>query len=245
MSSTHISPLASYRGSSSAMDRRGWNLGLAFQEVFTIVVRVRYNRQAVTNAESFRAEMKKLLRVAEQEARSRGYSAEDVKQVIFALVAFLDESVLGSRNPVFVDWPRLPLQAELFGHQVAGEMFFQELQKVLNRPDSHEVSDLLEVYSLCLLLGFKGRYAAGGSGDLRSVMTAVREKIRRIRGSSAILSPRGMIPADAVRLTQSDPWVRKLGVGSVVAVVVALLMFVLFKLLLVYGATAISDAAAK
>jgi len=245
MSSTHISPLASYRGSSSAMDRRGWNLGLAFQEVFTIVVRVRYNRQAVTNAESFRAEMKKLLRVAEQEARSRGYSAEDVKQVIFALVAFLDESVLGSRNPVFVDWPRLPLQAELFGHQVAGEMFFQELQKVLNRPDSHEVSDLLEVYSLCLLLGFKGRYAAGGSGDLRSVMAAVREKIRRIRGSSAILSPRGMIPADAVRLTQSDPWVRKLGVGSVVAVVVALLMFVLFKLLLVYGATAISDAAAK
>jgi len=245
MSSTHISPLASYRGSSSAMDRRGWNLGLAFQEVFTIVVRVRYNRQAVTNAESFRAEMKKLLRVAEQEARSRGYSAEDVKQVIFALVAFLDESVLGSRNPVFVDWPRLPLQAELFGHQVAGEMFFQELQKVLNRPDSHEVSDLLEVYSLCLLLGFKGRYAAGGSGDLRSVMAAVREKIRRIRGSSATLSPRGMIPADAVRLTQSDPWVRKLGIGSVIAVVVALLMFVSFKLLLMYGAAAVSSVAAK
>jgi len=75
---------------------------------------------------------------AEQEARSRGCSAEDVKQVIFAVVAFLDESALGCRNPVFADWPRLPLQAEFYGHQVAGEIFFQELQKAMNRPDSVE-----------------------------------------------------------------------------------------------------------
>src|SRR5580700_9838561 len=176
MSSTHASPLGSYRGSSPALDRRGWNLALGFQEVFTAIVRLRYNRQAVSDAESFRAQMKQALRVAEQEARSRGCNAEDVKQVIFAVVAFLDESVLTSRNPVFVNWPRRPLQAELFGHQVAGEMFYQELQKTLNRNDSQETADLLEVYYLCLLLGFKGRYAAGG--DLRSIMAAVEEKIR-------------------------------------------------------------------
>jgi type VI secretion system protein ImpK len=183
--------------------------------------------------------------VAEQEARSRGYSPEDVKQVIFALVAFLDESVLSSRNPAFADWPRLPLQAEMFGHQLAGEIFFQELQKALNRSDSHELSDLLEVYSLCLLLGFKGRYAAGGAGDLRSLMSSAQEKIRRIRGSSAMLSPRGMIPADAVRLVQSDPWVRKLAIGSVAAVVTSIVLFVLFKLLLVYGAAALSNVATR
>jgi type VI secretion system protein ImpK len=245
MGSGHISPLASYKGSSSAMDRRGWNLALAFQEVFTIVGRVRFNRQAVSNADSFRAEMKKLLRVADQEARSRGYTAEDVKQVIFALVAFLDESVLSSRNPAFADWPRLPLQAEMFGHQLAGEIFFQELQKTLNRPDSHEVSDLLEVYCLCLLLGFKGRYAAGGAGELRSMISATQEKIRRIRGSSGALSPRGMIPADAVRLIQSDPWVRKLAIGSITAVVTTLVLFVIFKLSLIYGAASLSNIAAK
>ena len=245
MGTSRISPLASYRGSSSAMDRRGWNLALEFQEVFTIIVRVRYNRQAVTNGESFRAEMKKHLRVAEQKARQRGYSAEDVKQVIFALVAFLDESVLSSRNPAFSDWPRLPLQAEMFGHQLAGEIFFQELQKALNRPDTNEVSDLLEVYGLCMLLGFKGRYAAGGAGDLRSIMAAVQEKIRRIRGTSTVLSPRGMIPADAVRLTQSDPWVRKLLIGSLVAVAASVVLFIAFKLLLIYGASTISSVAAR
>jgi type VI secretion system protein ImpK len=233
---TRISPLASYRGSSSAMDRRGWNLALEFQEVFTIIVRVRYNRQAVTNGESFRTEMKKHLRVAQEKARQRGYSPEDTKQAIFALVGFLDESVLSSRNPAFADWARLPLQAEMFGTQLAGEVFFQELQNALNRPDTNELSDLLEVYCLCLLLGFKGRYAAGGSGDLRSMIAAAQEKIRRIRGSSPVLSPRGMIPADAVRLTQSDPWVRKLFIGSIVAVAGSIVLFAVFKLLLYYGA---------
>jgi type VI secretion system protein ImpK len=243
MSSPHISPLASYRGSSSAMDRRGWNLALEFQEVLTIVVRVRYNRQAVTDAHSFREEMKKHLRVAEQRARSRGYSEEDVKRVIFAVVAFLDESVLSSRNPTFSDWPRLPLQAELFGNQLAGEVFFQELQRILNRQDSNETADLLEVFGLCLLLGFKGRYAAGGSGDLRSVQVAVREKLRRIRGSSGALSPRGMIPADAVRLVQADPWVRRLLIAAIATTAITVVFGIMFKLILLYGASAVSAAA--
>jgi type VI secretion system protein ImpK len=236
MGTGHVSPLASYRGSSSAMDRRGWNLALEFQEVFTIVGRVRYNRQAVSDANAFRAEMKKHLRMAEERVRGRGYPPEDVKQVIFAVVAFLDESVLSSRNPTFSDWPRLPLQAELFGNQLGGELFFSELQKLMNRSDSNEVGDLLEVYGLCLLLGFKGRYAAGGAGDLKAMKMGVQEKLRRIRGSSGVLSPRGMIPADAVRLVQSDPWMRKLVIATIATVSVTIVAGLLFKLILIYGA---------
>jgi type VI secretion system protein ImpK len=224
------------------MDRRGWNLALGFQEVFTAVVRLRYNRQAVLDADTFRAQMRQALRVAEQEARTRGASAEDVKQVIFAVVAFLDESVLTSRNPVFVNWPRLPLQAELFGHQLAGEIFFQELQKSLNRSDSQETADLLEVYYLCMLLGFKGRYAAGG--DLRSVMAATQEKIRRIRGPIGALSPRGAIPADAVRMVQTDRVSRWLGRAALITAGLVLVLFFLYKLVLMSGASSLSALAA-
>ena len=117
------------------------------------------------------------------------------------------------------------------------------MQKVLNRPDSNEVADLLEVYGLCLLLGFKGRYAAGGSGDLRAAHVAVREKIRRIRGSSGALSPRGMIPADAVRLVQTDPWVRRLFIAMIATTAVTVVFGIMFKLILVYGASAMSAAA--
>lgn len=242
MSSGQITPLGSYRGSSPALDRRGWNLALGFQEIFTAVVRLRYNRQAVQDAEAFRAQIRQALRVAEQEARSRGSSPDDVRQVIFAVVAFLDESVLSSGNPVFANWPRLPLQAELFGNQLAGEIFFQELQKTLSRNDSIETADLLEVYYLCLLLGFKGRYAAGG--DLRSIMAAIDEKIRRVRGPVGPLSPRGAIPADAVRLGQSDRWSSILGKTAIVTVIVAVVAFVVFKVLLMSGASSLSGLVA-
>jgi len=242
-SSTPVAPKGSYRGSNPALDRRVWNLALSFQEIFTAIVRLRYNRQAVPNSEAFRAQMKQALRVAEQELRSRGVGAEDAKQAIFAVVAFLDESVLSSSNPVFSNWPRLPLQAELYGHQLAGEVFFQELQKTLNRNDSVETADLLEVYYLCLLLGFKGRYAAGG--DLHAIKAAAQDKIQRVRGPAGPLSPRGAIPADAVRLAHSDPWVRRLGFGAAGAFALALLLFLVFKFMLVSGASDLAALAAQ
>jgi type VI secretion system protein ImpK len=130
----------------------------------------------------------------------------------------------------------------LFGHQLAGEMFYQELQKTLSRSDSQETADLLEVYYLCLLLGFKGRYAAGG--DLRSITAAIQEKIRRVRGPAGSLSPRGAIPADAVRLMQSDRWSSILGKASLIIVGLALVFFVLFKIFLMSGASALSGLVA-
>src|SRR5437868_5175543 len=133
----------------------------------------------------------------------------------------------------------------MFGHQLAGEVFFQELQKALARPDSSEVTDLLEVYQLCLLLGFKGKYAAGGAGELRSIMTTVNEKIHRVRGTSMLLSPRGTIPADAVRVVQADAWLRKLGYGSVALVCVAAVLFVMFTFVLMQGASELSSIASQ
>jgi type VI secretion system protein ImpK len=141
-----------------------------------------------------------------------------------------------------VNWPRLPLQAELFGHQLAGEIFFQELQKALNRSDSQETADLLEVYYLCLLLGFKGRYAAGG--DLRSMMAATQEKIRRIRGPLGALSPRGAIPADAVRMSHTDRVSRWLGRVALITVGVVVVLFILYKFVLMSGASSLSALAA-
>ena len=131
--STQVSPLSSYRGSSTALDRRGWNLALCFQEIFTATVRLKYRQQNVPSADSFRAQMKQALHAAEQDALARGYKIDDIRRVIFAVVAFLDESVLSCRHPAFADWPRLPLQAELYGNQLAGETFFKNCRK-----SSHE-----------------------------------------------------------------------------------------------------------
>jgi type VI secretion system protein ImpK len=208
------------------------NLALAFQEVLTAIVRLRANSQNITDAETFRAQVRAALKQAEQDSTQRlGYLPEDVKLATFAVVAFLDESILNSRNPVFVDWPRKPLQEELFGVHVAGEIFFRNVERLLTRNDSHQLADVLEVHLLCILLGFRGRYSLGGSGELRTSTEQLREKIRRIRGYNPELSPAWAPPAEAPRRAV-DPWVRRLLMMSIGLIGLAVVLFVVFKIML-------------
>lgn len=211
------------------------NLALILQEVLTAVVRYRANRQPVTDAEAFRYQIREALKVAANEGRNvAGYSADDVKLGIFAVVAFLDESILNSRNPIFADWPRKPLQEEMFGHHIAGEVFFQNLDQLLGRDDSAALADVLEVYSLCLLLGFAGKYVVGNRGELKLMLDRATEKIRRIRGKPVDLSPSWALPAEAPR-AHTDKWVRRLAIGALACVVFTVLLFLVFKLVLGSG----------
>lgn len=219
----------------SAVGRRTENLALMLQEVLTAIVRLRSNRQAVSDANSFRIHMREALKSADQEARKRGYSGDAIQLAIFAVVAFLDESILNSRNPLFADWPRKPLQEELFGTHMAGEVYFQNLQKLLGQPDSPELVDLLEVYHLCVLLGFGGRYSMGNKGDLRAIMDAVADKIRRVRGRSPDLSPMWRLPQEAARRAGGDPWARKLAIAAIACFALLVVLFVIFKLSLGSG----------
>jgi type VI secretion system protein ImpK len=211
------------------------NLALHFQEVLTAIIRLRANRQAVTDAESFRHHMREAIRLAGSEAQRSGYNVEDIKLAAFACVALLDESILNSLNPLFADWPRKPMQEEMFGIHVAGETFFQYSQQLLARNDSPEAADLLEIYYLCLLLGYRGRYSMGGSGELQAVKDAMAAKIRRIRGGYTGLAPAWTLPQDPPRATGADPWVRKLTWAAIACAALAVLLFVVFKLTLSSG----------
>ena len=159
------------------------NRALYFQELFTAIVRLRANRQEVNDAEVFRGQVKQAIRTAAQNAKAKAYTDEDINLGIFALAAFLDESILNLRKPVFHEWVRKPLQEELFGRHMAGELFFENLQKLLGRRDSEELADLLEVYYLCVLLGYLGKYSIASKGDLRALMGQTEDKIKRIRGN--------------------------------------------------------------
>jgi type VI secretion system protein ImpK len=221
------------------------NLALVLQEVLTAVVRLRSNRQAVSDANSFRTHMREALKAADQEARKRGYSGDSVDSATFAVVAFLDESILNSRNPLFADWPRKPLQEEMFHEHMAGEVFFQKLQKLLGQTDSPELADVLEVYYLCVLLGFGGRYSGGNKGDLRAIMDAVGDKIHRVRGRSVELSPSWMLPKESARRVGGDPWVRYLSYTAMGCIALAVVLFLIFKVSLGSGISELSAMAVQ
>jgi type VI secretion system protein ImpK len=217
-------------------DRRRDNLALVFQEALTAIVRLRTNRQVVTDAELFRGQMREALKTADQEARKRAYTSEQSRLAIFATVAFLDESILNLQQPVFSQWPRKPLQEELFGVHIAGEIFFNNVQRMLGERDSHDVADVLEVYQLCMLLGFRGRYGLAGQGELRNVIDSINEKIARIRGLAPDLSPNWMIPPGAVRVASADPWVKRLMWAAIGCFALLVLLFGVFEISLGSGA---------
>src|SRR6266699_1191383 len=225
-------------------NRRRDNLAIVYQNLLTVIVRLRANRQVINDAQAFRVQMQSALRAAEKEGIGKLYPPEDVRLATFAIVAFLDESILNSTNPAFSDWPRMPLQEEMFGHHRAGEVFFENIDRLLSRSDSHAAADLLEVYSLCILLGYKGKYGLGDLDSVRPVLDAIAEKIRRVRGPLPGLSPDWAVPEGNIQTTGADPWIRRLAVGALAGVFIALLFFVLFKALLGSDASKVHALAA-
>lgn len=213
------------------------SLALCFQEVLTAILRVRFQRQQVQDAESFRAQMRRSLQSAMQDARSAGYASETVQMGVFATVAFLDESVLNLQSPVFGDWARRPLQEELFGGHLAGEAFFRNLQQLLAAQDSPEVADALELHCLCLQMGYRGRYALGDSGELHQVLRQARAKIERIRGAARLSPP---IAAPEVPPARAhDPWTRTLLIAACILAGLVILGFGGYELMLGSGVSQI------
>jgi type VI secretion system protein ImpK len=220
-------------GATAESSRRGL-LALSLQEPFTTIARLRANRQVAADADSFRTRIKQVLAAAEQEARQAGYGSDDVRLALFAVIAFLDETVLNSRQPMFADWPRKPLQEEVFGVHMAGELFFQYLQQLLGRADSEDLADLLEVYELCLLLGFKGRYSASRGAELQVLSSQISQKIERVHGGVADLSPHWRPSATEIGQPR-DPWVPRLIAAAISVAALAVVLYIGFAISLHSG----------
>ena len=215
------------------------SLAYCFQEVLTAIARVRYQRQQVQDAESFRTQMRHSLQSAMQEGRSLGYSSETVQMAVFAAVAYMDESVLNLQSPAFSDWARRPLQEELFGGHTAGETFFRNLKTLLGQPDSPEVADALELHCLCLQMGYRGRYALGDSGELHQMLRQAHDKIQRIRGA-AHLTPL-VAPPEVPPARTKDSWSRALLVTACALVVLVVVAFAGFEFALGSGVSHIQN----
>jgi type VI secretion system protein ImpK len=182
-----------------------------------------------------------MISAAVKDASAMGYSDEASKMAIYAIIGFLDESVLNSKDPTFADWARRPLQEEMFGGHFAGELFFRNVAELLNRPESNEVADVLELHALCLLLGYRGRFAFGDASEIHSILQRTREKITRIRGSYALLRP-AEAPA-APPPPRRDPWVMRLAIAAVLLLVVTALAYAGYVVILGQSMPSISDNA--
>lgn len=149
-------------------------------------------KHAPQDADVFRDRVKQFLTQFERGAGKLGASIDDIHDCKYAFCATVDEAILTSGFKVRDSWQRLPLQVQLFGEQLAGEQFFQKLETL--RQQGLPRLQALEVFQMCLLLGFQGKYLIEGTEKLGFLTARLGDEIARMKGQSPGFAPHWAAP---------------------------------------------------
>ena len=110
-----------------------------------------------TDAGALRQRLEQQLSEAVLTATDRGFDRADIESGLFAVIAWIDETVMCSEWEGAHAWRRSPLQKNYFNTTRAGVEIFDRLNAL--RLDQNIVR---EVFLLCLAMGFKGRLGENG-----------------------------------------------------------------------------------
>jgi len=135
-------------------------------------------------------------------AKKQDIAADDIDAAKYAFCAAVDEIILRSSFAVRDAWERRPLQLVLFGDQLAGENFFNRLENLRARGSAHVQA--LEVFHMCLLLGFQGRYILEGSEKLNYLTSRLGDEIAHMKGKRGGFAPHAERPDQVKHKLRSD-----------------------------------------
>ncbi|MBF7729556.1 DotU family type IV/VI secretion system protein [Pseudomonas sp. N040] len=122
--------------------------------------------------ESLSARLIALLDQAGNRAREHQFAEAEIREALFAMVAWVDESAMSRNWPGADAWRRAPMQRHYFSTSRAGVEFFQRLEAL---PEAAQGAR--EVFGLVLLSGFQGRYATRPGGELTNYRRQLLERI--------------------------------------------------------------------
>jgi len=101
------------------------------------------------------------------------HNERDTYIMLFPIVAQIDEIIQNNiLSSVDVSWPLL--QKELFQIENAGEVFYEILEDILNKPQTPTA--IYEVYYFCLRYGFRGRHE-NNPAKIVDYISRLREKL--------------------------------------------------------------------
>jgi len=132
--------------------------------------------------------------------RASGIVEQDLADMRYAVVAFLDEQILKTNWPGRGEWMSQPLQLVLFNQYTAGEHFFNRLRSVLSEGRTEAVA----AYQLCLALGFRGQFGTGADpSSLAGFNQAALAQVSRSLPRADKLGPHA-VPADRAQQVKSS-----------------------------------------
>ena len=158
-------------------------------DLFLIIIRMR-EAEDLGDPASLRKLIGYFLDLFEKNCAAIGMAHDSIGESKYAIVALMDETVLSVPGACRDYWITRPMQLDYFGDNIAGQEFYEKLQKLLLQPENKK--DVLEVYYLCLALGFEGKYKIANPEERAAIMDDLGRKLRRTRiRVSAELSPHG------------------------------------------------------
>jgi type VI secretion system protein ImpK len=160
------------------------------------------NGNAPQNDADFAARMVQFLDEFGRNARKQNASADDIDAAKYAFCAAVDEIILRSSFSIRDTWARKPLQLVLFGDQLAGENFYNRLEALRTHGSAH--IEALEVFHMCLLLGFQGRYILEGTEKLNYFTSRLGDEIAHMKGKRGGFAPHAERPDSIVHKLRSD-----------------------------------------
>lgn len=197
-------------------------------DLFLIVIRMR-EAEDLGDPASLRKLISYFLNLFEKNCKAMGISEDSILEAKYALVALMDETVLSVPGVCRDYWFSRPLQLDLFGDNIAGQEFYAKLEKM--QLQTEKKKDVLEIYYICLSLGFEGKYKIFNAEERFFIMDELGRKIRRTRiRASAGLSPHGG-RTDSVKMRRSTGFLFPLWLaGALMAGLVAGLYTLFFVL---------------
>jgi type VI secretion system protein ImpK len=148
----------------------------------------------------------------------------NIRLAKYGLTAFIDQKVLTSDLALKDAWLEKPLQMTYFDDFNAGEEFYVKLDQIRNSGDSGRF-DVTEVYYLCLVMGFTGKYGDKRGEEQRRILIdrMAREISESRQGAQTALSPAWQQPATS-GAGGTKWWLRAPAWAPPAAVAVALLL---------------------
>jgi type VI secretion system protein ImpK len=98
----------------------------------------------------------------------------------YALAALLDEAIMRSEWSGKNTWMDQSLQLRLFGEHLAGVNFFNRLARI--RQNGELNIAVLEIFFVCLQLGFQGKYAMSQQEELKALQVDIKHQLDLYQG---------------------------------------------------------------
>jgi type VI secretion system protein ImpK len=187
----------------------------ATKDCFDVIIQLRQaEAAAVPPPEALNHRLRGVVDEVIRRAATLGFSHQDAQDMAYALVALIDETVLGKADQYRQFWMSNPLQLHYFDENTAGNVFFDRLAAI--RKDMHR-AEVLRVYYLCMLFGFQGHFRIrGGELELLTLVDAVQKDLERASPFDFdVLSPHGERPSERLATAKRRVSLLALSLGSV------------------------------